>query len=78
MLLETFPSLNGLSVDQKLRLAYELCQNASRDPGITGETASLLEARLAEHDAHPECVRSTDQVTEGILRLKQRLTAQRQ
>lgn len=77
MLLETFPSLNGLTVDQKLRLAYELCQDASRDPALSDETASLLSSRLAEHDSHPERVKTTDQVTEGILQLKHRLATQR-
>ncbi len=77
MILETIPSLGALSVDQKLRLVWELWNDVSRDTSITTETASLLNERLAEHAAAPSDVRSTEQVTAGILALKQRIAASR-
>jgi|APTNR8051073442_1049403.scaffolds.fasta_scaffold105376_2 putative addiction module component (TIGR02574 family) len=77
MILETMPAVGALTVDQKLRLVWELWQDVSRDSFITAETAALLDERLQEHEANPEAVRSTEQVTAGILALKKRLAASR-
>jgi putative addiction module component (TIGR02574 family) len=77
MILETMPAVGALTVDQKLRLVWELWQDVSRDSFITTETAALLDERLQEHEANPEAVRSTEQVTAGILALKKRLAASR-
>ena len=78
MILETLPALGALTVDQKLRLVWELWQDVSHDSSITPEVASLLDERLAEQAAHPANVRSTDEVTAGILALKQRIAASRE
>jgi hypothetical protein len=37
----------------------------------------LLDQRLEEHSAHPANVHSTEEVTAGILALKQRIAASR-
>ncbi len=77
MILETMPALGALTVDQKLRLVWELWQDVSRDSSINVETAALLDERIQEHEANPDAVRSTEQVTAGILALKKRLAASR-
>lgn len=77
MILETMPALSALTVDQKLRLVSELWQDVSRDSTITAETAALLDARLQEHEANPDAVRTTEQVTAGIQELKKRIVASR-
>ena len=77
MILETMPALGALTVDQKLRLVWELWQDVSRDSSINVETAALLDERIQEHEANPDAVRTTEQVTEGILALKKRLAISR-
>jgi putative addiction module component (TIGR02574 family) len=77
MILETMPALGALTVDQKLRLVWELWQDVSRDSSINVETAALLDERIQEHEANPDAARSTEQVTAGILALKKRLAASR-
>jgi len=77
MILETLPALGALTVDEKLRLACELVQDASRGDTMTAETAVLLDERLADHEANPHSVRSTDEVTAGIRELKARIAAAR-
>lgn len=73
MILETLPALGALTVDQKLRLVWELWQDISRDVILTPETAELLD----DHAANPNCTRTTDEVTASILVLKQRIAASR-
>lgn len=58
MILETMPALGALTIDQKLRLVFELMQEVCRDPEIASSTASLLDQRLAEHEASPDAVRT--------------------
>ncbi|MGV3662710.1 MAG: addiction module protein [Prosthecobacter sp.] len=77
MILETLPMLGSLTVDQKLRLVCELWQDVSSDHTITSEMAALLDERLAEHAASPDAVRSTDEVTAGIMELKKRIALSR-
>jgi len=77
MILETLPALGTPTVDQKLRLVWELWQDVSHDSSITSGVASLLDQRLEENAAHPTHVRSTEEVTAGILALKQRIAASR-
>jgi len=71
------PALGALTVDQKLRLVWELWQDVSRDSSINVETAALLDERIQEHEANPDAVRTTEQVTAGILALKKRLAVSR-
>ena len=77
MILETIPALGALTTDQKLRLVWELWHDVSRDTAISTGTGDLLDERLAEHSAAPDKVRTTDEVTAGIMALKQRLSASR-
>ncbi len=77
MILETIPAIRGLTVDQKLRLVCELWTDVSHDSTITPEIAILLDARIAEHESNPGNVRTTDEVTAGILRLKQKIASSR-
>ncbi|MBX7208570.1 MAG: hypothetical protein K1X78_09680 [Verrucomicrobiaceae bacterium] len=77
MILETMPALGALTVDQKLRLVWELMNDVSRDCSISPETAALLDERLAGHEATPNATRTTDEVTAGILELKKRIAAGR-
>ncbi len=77
MILETIPALGALSVDQKLRLVWELWNDVSHDTSVSIDTAHFLDQRLAEHAGAPNDVRSTEQVTAGILALKQRIAASR-
>jgi hypothetical protein len=75
MILETFPAVNALTVDQKLRLACELVQDVSRGESIPDPLGEMLENRLRTYDADRTRVKSTDDVSAGVLELKQRLTA---
>jgi putative addiction module component (TIGR02574 family) len=77
MILETLPAVGALTVDQKLRLVWELWQDVSHDGSITAGVAELLDERLADHEAAPGEVVSTEEVTAGILKLKQRIAASR-
>ena len=77
MILETLPALSSFTVEQKLRLVWELWQDVSRDPTITSGTAEQLNRRLSDYSAAPDDTRTTDEVTAGILALKQRLVAAR-
>jgi hypothetical protein len=78
MILETLPELGALTVDQKLRLVWELWQDVSQDSSITPEIGLILDERLAEHASDPANVRNTEEVTAGILALKKRLAASRE
>jgi hypothetical protein len=75
MILETIPAIKVLTVDQKLRLVCELWEDVSHDPAIKPGVAELLDERIAEFEQNPAAARSTDEVTAGILRLKQRIAA---
>ena len=77
MILETLPALGALTVDQKLRLVWELWQDVSHDSSITLDAGLLLDQRIAEDEAHPGERRSTEEVTKGILALKQRISSSR-
>lgn len=77
MILETMPAIQGLTVDQKLRLLWEIWEDVSSDTTVSPGTAALLEERLAEYEANPQDVRTTDEVTAGILQLKKKLAARR-
>ena len=77
MILETIPEIQSLTVDQKLRLVREIWNDVSRDASLSPRSESLLAERLAEYDANPTAVRTTDEVTAGIQRLKQSLASER-
>lgn len=77
MILESIPAIHDLTVDQKLRLAWEIVDDVSSDTRLPEGTASVLEDRLAAYNANPGAVRTTDEVTAGILLLKKKLAAGR-
>ncbi len=77
MILETLPAVSSLTVDQKLRLVWELWQDVSHDASISAEATELLDQRLEDFEARPEDVRNTEEVTTGILQIKQRIAASR-
>jgi hypothetical protein len=77
MILETIPAIHDLTVDQKLRLLWEIWEDVSSDTTVSPGTASMLEDRLAAYEANPQDVRTTDEVTAGILQLKKKLAARR-
>ena len=74
MILETIPAISALTVDQKLRLVWEIWSDVSRQPDVTPGIATLLNERMAEYEAAPGTVRTTEQVTAGIMELKQRIS----
>ncbi len=79
MILETIPAIQDLTVDQKLRLVWELWADVSRQgAGISSDASSLLEERLELYDADPNRIKTTDEVTAGIMQLKKKLAATRQ
>lgn len=65
MILETIPAIQELTVDQKLRLVWEIWNDVSRISDISPNMASLLDDRLAAYEANPVDVRTTDEVTAG-------------
>lgn len=75
MILETLPVVNALTVDQKLQLAFELVQEASRDGSVPEAINLELDKRLKAHDSNPSQVKTTDEVTAGLQELKRRLVA---
>ena len=78
MILETIPAIQLLTVEQKLLLAGELWRDASADSEpVSPEIAALLDERIEAYRKHPEDVFTTEQVTEHIRQLKERLAAQR-
>lgn len=76
MILETIPAIGKLTSDQKLRLVWELWRDVDKDAVLDAGTARVLDERLADHDANPDAVRSTSEVTAGIMALKQRLAVE--
>ena len=78
MILETIPAIQALSVEEKLLLAGEIWREASAAAGpISSETAALLDERIAAYRDHPENVLTTDQITDHLRQLKERLAARR-
>ncbi len=77
MILETIPAIQELTVDQKLRLVCELWTDLSKDASLSPGNAAVLQERLEAYEANPADVRGTDEVTAGILRLKQQLADSR-
>jgi putative addiction module component (TIGR02574 family) len=77
MILETIPAIQSLTVDQKLRLVWELWNDVSKNTTLTPEAGALLNERLAEYEANPDAVRTTDEVTAGIMRIKQTIAKSR-
>jgi len=75
MILETFPALRQLSLEQKMRLSVELAEEVSDAAGMRSSIMELLNERLVAYEANPDAVKTTDEVTAGIMALKQRLSA---
>jgi len=78
MILETIPAIQALSVEEKLLLAGEIWREASAAAGpISPEMAALLDERIAAYRDHPQDVLTTEQVTERVRYLKERLATRR-
>lgn len=75
MILESIPALRQLTVEQKMRLSWELADEVSQSAGDDSKIMALLDARLDAYEANPAAVKTTEEVTAGILALKQRLAA---
>lgn len=75
MILESIPALRQLTVEQKMRLSWELADEVSQSAGDDSKIMALLDARLDACQANPAAVKTTEEVTAGILALKQRLAA---
>jgi putative addiction module component (TIGR02574 family) len=77
MILETIPAIQALTVDQKLRLVWEIWNEVSHASELSPGVGELLDRRIAEYEANPSAARTTDEVTAGILALKARLAESR-
>jgi|GEM_PF-758887 len=75
MILETIPALRQLTVEQKMRLSWELADEVSKSSATTPEMMALLDQRLDAYEADPSAVKTTDEVTAGLMALKQRLSS---
>lgn len=75
MILETIPALRQLTVEQKMRLSWELADEVSKSSTVTPEIMALLDERLDAYEADPSAVKTTDEVTAGLMALKQRLSS---
>ena len=78
MLLENYPELQQLDAKAQTQLATELLERTLDDvvelpPGLL----TALEERIANNDAHPEEVFTTEEVTARLAALKQRIAARK-
>lgn len=76
MILESIPALGELTIDQKMRLGWELLDDVSRSVESHPGLIELLDHRLDEYEACPAAIKTTEEITTGILALKRRLSAQ--
>lgn len=78
MLLEKFPALQQLDGKDKAQLATELWERALDDViELPPEVLAAVEERIACHEAHPGSVYTTEQVTERLAQLKQRIASRK-
>ena len=76
MILEQFPGVEALPIEQKLQLLSELLDRVSADgPPLTPAQVEFLEQRVKYNEAHPDEVYSTEQVMERLADLKRRRAA---
>ena len=76
MILEQFPGVEALPIEQKLQLLSELLDKVSADgPPLTPAQIEFLEERVTYNEAHPDEVYSTEQVMERLADLKRRRAA---
>lgn len=73
MILETIPAIRQLTIEQKIRLSWELADDVSKEMEVNPEVLRVLDERLDSYEANPASVKSTNEVTAGILELKRRL-----
>lgn len=73
MILETIPAIQQLTAEQKIRLSWELADDVSKEMEVRPEVLRVLDERLDSYEASPAGVKSTHEVTLGILELKRRL-----
>lgn len=76
MILQQFPDVEALPMEQKLQLLNELLDRVSTEvPALTPAQIEFLEARVKYNEAHPDEVYTTEQVMERIAELKRRRAA---
>lgn len=76
MILEKIPAIQSLTVEEKLLLAGEIWRETSASAAsISSEMAALLNERITAYRERPQDVLTTEQVTENIRQLKERLAA---
>ncbi len=75
MILETIPALRELSLDHKMRLSWELAQEVSHAAEMQPGIMVMLNERLDAYEADRDDVKTTDEVTAGLIAIKQRLSA---
>lgn len=73
MILETIPAIQHLTAEQKIRLSWELADDVSKATEVRPEVLRVLDERLDAYEADPAAVKSTNEVTAGILEVKRRL-----
>lgn len=67
MILEKFPELQTLTIEQKIRLSMELAEDAWNAVEMHPGWLEVLDQRLDAYEANPDAVRSTEEVTAGLL-----------
>ncbi len=73
MILETLPTVLRFTTEQKIRLCWELADDVAQNAVVSPELMHLLDQRLDAYETDPNAVKTTAQVSEGIMALKQRL-----
>ncbi len=69
MILDKFPAVKALSLEEKQRLAEEIWEEISqvKDPfPVSQEHLDILHRRQKEHEKHPERVKTWNEVRQNI------------
>jgi hypothetical protein len=67
MILETFPELRELSSEQKMQLSMELAEEAWGVVEMHPGWLEVLDQRLDAYEANPDAVKTTEEVTAGLM-----------
>ncbi len=76
MILDQFPAIRALSIDQKVALLSELMGDISSSaPPLSGAHRRVLEERLRDHDAKPDSTLTHQRFLERFEALRVRTKA---